>query len=289
MGPIEPAAITAATLLATKALEAVGGQAGQTAWAGMSRLVALVRRKVTGHRQAETALAQVQQHPEDVDRVRELGELLAAFAVQDAAFHRDLAALVDQARRDPVVGQLATKVYGQAQVGQILNVGQARDIYIQQPPPPATPLSVGLPHPTEVRWPAPGRMISNLPSRNPVFTGRAELLDQLHERLHPGQAAAVIQVQAQALHGLGGIGKTQLALEYPHRHVGDYDLIWWITAEQPAAVPGQLVALARRLGIPEATQQAETIQVLWDELRGRDRWLLVYDNAEGGCPEVRGI
>jgi hypothetical protein len=289
VGPIEPAAITAATLLATKAPEAVGGQAGERTWAGMTQLAALVRRKVTGHRQAETTLAQVQQPPEDTDRIRELAGLLAAFAAQDAGFHRDLAALVDQARRDPVVGQLATQVYGQAQVGQLVTVGQARDIYIQPPPPAAIPLSAGPAQPTEVRWPAPGRMISNLPSRNPVFTGRAELLDQLHERLHPGQAAAVIQVQAQALHGLGGIGKTQLALEYPHRHVGDYDLIWWITAEQPAAVPGQLVALARRLGIPEATQQAETIQVLWDELRGRDRWLLVYDNAEGGCPEVRGI
>jgi tetratricopeptide (TPR) repeat protein len=62
--------------------------------------------------------------------------------------------------------------------------------------------------------------------------------------------------------------------------MNEYDLVWWVTAEQPAAVPGQLVALARRLGIPEATQQAETIQVLWDELRGRDRWLLVFDNAE---------
>jgi hypothetical protein len=160
VGPIEPAAITAAILLATKALEALGSQAVERTWAGMTQLVALVRRKVTGHRQAETALAQVQQHPEDADHIRELGELLAAFAIQDAAFHRDLAALVDQARRDPMLGSLATQVYGQAQVGQLITIGQARDIYIQPPTPLATPVSVGPPQPTEVRWPAPGRIIS---------------------------------------------------------------------------------------------------------------------------------
>jgi tetratricopeptide (TPR) repeat protein len=277
MGPIEPVAITAATLLATKALEALGGKFGEHTWGGMGRLIALVRRKVTGHQPAETALSEVERHPDDQDRIRALAELLAALAAQDAAFHRELAALVSDARRDPSIGSLATLVYGQAQVGQVLNVGRARDIYVQ--PPPAPPASVG-----EVRWPTPGRTVANLPPRNPNFTGRADLLEQLHQRLDPGQPAAVVQVQAQTLHGLGGVGKTQLALECAHRHASDYDLIWWISAEQPAAIPGQLVVLARRLGIPERTDQAEIIQALWDELRQRDRWLLVYDNAEDPQP-----
>jgi tetratricopeptide (TPR) repeat protein len=125
-----------------------------------------------------------------------------------------------------------------------------------------------------------GPLVSNLPARNPNFTGRADLLDRMHDQLHPGHLAAVVQAQAQALHGLGGVGKTQLALEYAHCHVGDYDLIWWVTAEQPAAIPGQLVALARRLGLPEQPEQAETVHVLWDALRGRGRWLLIFDNAE---------
>jgi hypothetical protein len=125
-----------------------------------------------------------------------------------------------------------------------------------------------------------GPLVSNLPARNPNFTGRADLLDQLHQRLHPGQPAAVVQVQAQVLHGLGGVGKTQLAREYAHRHQGDYDLIWWVTAEPAVGIPGQLVALARRLGLPEQAEQAETIGAVWDALRQRDRWLLIFDNAD---------
>jgi tetratricopeptide (TPR) repeat protein/class 3 adenylate cyclase len=123
-------------------------------------------------------------------------------------------------------------------------------------------------------------LLSNLPARNPNFTGRSGLLDCLHSQLHPGQPAAVVQVQAQAVHGLGGVGKTQLALEYAHRNIGDYDLVWWVTAEQPAAIPSQLVALARRLGLPEQAKQTETVHALWDALRQCDRWLLIFDNAE---------
>jgi DNA-binding SARP family transcriptional activator len=121
--------------------------------------------------------------------------------------------------------------------------------------------------------------ISNLPARNPNFTGRDDLLDHLATHLRAGSGAAAV-VQAHAVHGLGGIGKTQLAVEYAHRHTSDYDLVWWIGAEQPPAIPAQLVALARRLAIPEQTEQAETIQRLWDLLRQRDRWLVVFDNAE---------
>jgi len=124
------------------------------------------------------------------------------------------------------------------------------------------------------RFPGHGLEITNLPPRNPAFSGRAALLEELHKtQTGGGQAAAV--------HGLGGVGKTQLALEYAHRYAADYDVIWWVPAEQPVAIPGLLTGLAKRLGIPELADQAELLASLWDELRRRDRWLLIYDNAPG--------
>ena len=55
------------------------------------------------------------------------------------------------------------------------------------------------------------------------------------------------------------------------------------------AIPGLLAGLAERPGVPEQADQAELRASLWDELRRRDRWLLVYDNAEGprrACPVI---
>ncbi|MGR6966289.1 FxSxx-COOH system tetratricopeptide repeat protein [Geodermatophilus sp. URMC 61] len=114
------------------------------------------------------------------------------------------------------------------------------------------------------------------PARNPHFTGRAGLLEQLHQRLAAGEPTLVVQ----ALHGLGGVGKTQLAIEYAHRFAADYDLVWWIDAEQPVLIPGQLAALAARLDLPPGPTVADTVDRLLAELRGRVRWLLIFDNAE---------
>ena len=130
----------------------------------------------------------------------------------------------------------------------------------------------------EPRFPALGPSIINLPPRNPVFTGRRSDLRDLHRALTAASTAAV--VQQATVHGLGGIGKTQLALEYAHRRDVDYDIIWWISAERPIAIPGQLLVLAHKLGIPDFTDQSQILASLWDELRQRDRWLLIYDNSE---------
>jgi tetratricopeptide (TPR) repeat protein len=143
---------------------------------------------------------------------------------------------------------------------------------------------------------APVGPVSNLPPRNYAFTGRAELLDRLHQQLTAtivdaiavtallagpsAEAAAGADAAPRVLHGLGGVGKTHLALEYAHRHPGEYPIRWWVTAEQPAAVPGQLAALARQLGIPDHADQTETVAALRAELGRRGGWLLVFDNAE---------
>ena len=55
-------------------------------------------------------------------------------------------------------------------------------------------------------------------------------------------------VTVQSLRGMGGVGKTQLATEFAYAHAGDYDLVYWIAAEEPATIPDQFTALARPAG-----------------------------------------
>ncbi|NUP61942.1 MAG: hypothetical protein HOW71_07170, partial [Nonomuraea sp.] len=71
-----------------------------------------------------------------------------------------------------------------------------------------------------------------IPGRNRNFTGREALLDELRKSLTENTTAAVVP-RPQALQGLGGIGKTQLAIEYAWACRGSYDLVWWVAADQP--------------------------------------------------------
>jgi tetratricopeptide (TPR) repeat protein len=130
--------------------------------------------------------------------------------------------------------------------------------------------------------PTPGRVPSiwNVPTRNADFTGRDELLDRLHSELAVGNCRAV--VLPRALYGLGGVGKTSLALEYAHRFKADYDLVWWIPAEHPQETSLALGNLANQLGLGTSDNAAEAAGTVVDHLR-RDapgRWLLIFDNAE---------
>jgi tetratricopeptide (TPR) repeat protein len=135
----------------------------------------------------------------------------------------------------------------------------------------------GRPAAAAARFPGRQPAIFNVPPRNPNFTGRGELLLALRRQLAEGTTGAV--VQAEAVYGLGGVGKSQLAVEYAHRYASDYELVWWLPAEQPATISGRLAVLARRLGLPELPSLEEQVGALFDELGQRNRWLLIYDNA----------
>ena len=116
----------------------------------------------------------------------------------------------------------------------------------------------------------------NIGPRNPGFVGRDAMLVYLRERLRSGGTAV-----AQALYGVGGVGKTQVAIEYAHRYAGAYDVVWWISAKETGLIGEQFAALAVELGlIPPHADKASAVGALRAYLRGRGRWLLLLDNAE---------
>lgn len=151
-----------------------------------------------------------------------------------------------------------------------------------QPPGMTSPVTITSPGPgTDVRRPDRQPPVwGGVPLRNVNFIGRKDLLDSLHSELSKSTATAVLP---GALHGMGGIGKSQIAVEFVYRHAADYDLIWWIPSENPSEIQASLVKLAQRLKLPVEQSVDTAVPAVLETLSVGEpyrRWLLVFDNAD---------
>lgn len=121
----------------------------------------------------------------------------------------------------------------------------------------------------------------NVPyQHNPFFLGRENELVQMRSHLQAGQTMAL--AQRQAISGLGGIGKTQLAVEYAYRYQQDYQAVLWVHAASTETFISSYIAIAALLQLPEseAKEQAVVVQAVKTWLQTHSSWLLILDNVD---------
>ncbi|MEU3454745.1 FxSxx-COOH system tetratricopeptide repeat protein [Micromonospora sp. NPDC006766] len=118
------------------------------------------------------------------------------------------------------------------------------------------------------------RLRTNLPTRNESFVGRGEYLERLRDRLTDSSGPVTLT-------GGAGVGKSELAREFAHRFAYDYDLVWWIPAQDRETVQTSLGDLADVINAVDGVGAAESALTALSAPRGAlTRWLLIYDNAD---------
>lgn len=120
---------------------------------------------------------------------------------------------------------------------------------------------------------------NNLPYiKNPHFTGRDDILETIRKSFESGQYISL----TQSISGLGGVGKTQLVLEYAVRYAYLYDMIWWVDAESFETLLKSYTDFAHKLGIIDKTvvEKDIVIESVWNWMAQHENWLFIYDNAE---------
>ena len=117
-----------------------------------------------------------------------------------------------------------------------------------------------------------------------LFKGRDNTMEQLQYSLRRAGHGHATTIVGKALHGLGGVGKTRLAVEYAWQHAGDYSAILFITADTPQALQRNLAGLCGPLALDLAEQRVPEEEprlaavVRW--LQQNPGWFLILDNVD---------
>ncbi|MFH8802019.1 FxSxx-COOH system tetratricopeptide repeat protein [Streptomyces sp. NPDC017936] len=138
------------------------------------------------------------------------------------------------------------------------------------------------------RFPNEPPQVLEAPRRNGYFTGRKNDLEEISELLaESGPAGARV-----VLHGIPGVGKSQLATEYAHRYGDGYDVVWWIRSTERSRAREEFASLAVHLELAAGRDVGERIRAVHAALRERtgprQRWLLIFDGADD-VAEVRDL
>jgi tetratricopeptide (TPR) repeat protein len=128
-------------------------------------------------------------------------------------------------------------------------------------------------HPVTI-WSVPYR-------RNPFFTGREQILAHIHNRLTKKTNTRAL-IQAQAISGLGGTGKTQAAIEYAYRYRHDYNFVFWVRAATYDTLLTDFITIADLLHLPEKNEQDQNkvVAAVRQWMITHEDWLLILDNAD---------
>jgi hypothetical protein len=124
-----------------------------------------------------------------------------------------------------------------------------------------------------------------------AFIGRGSDLDSIGEQLIPGQASDRLKICV--VHGLGGMGKTQLAIEYARLHKTLYTSFFWLDGKTEESLIQSLLLVASRLpkgqipdidiqkikGLDESRKVAQEV-LQWFALKDNTQWLLIFDNID---------
>lgn len=173
----------------------------------------------------------------------------------------------------------ATSVFGAADLTNVGAVEAERRLLVRLGLP-----TTALPESTEARtgprfpFDTP-EVWGGVPRRNTRFTGREELLSKAYQALQDAGAGAGVVT----LHGMSGVGKTQLAAEYVYRFGSEYDVVWWVPADRRALYRQKLAELAPELGLSTGAEYGERLRAVRDSLRRGDphgHWLLILDGAD---------